>query len=89
MGPAWVQEIFDPKGKQEELPQDVRQWAINAFRSAILEIMINRFELMDYKTGKAIEDGLDTIEDLLWLRRLVVEAATVASPEEFAAQLQA
>ncbi len=51
--------------------------------------MINRFELMDYKTGKAIEDGLDAIEDLLWLRRLVVEAATVVSPEEFAAQLQA
>ena len=85
MESPFSQEIY-LEGKQEGLQQGIQQGKRIALRSAIMEILANRFHLT-YRVGKPIEEKLDKIEDVSLLRCLLVEAATVASPEEFAAQL--
>ena len=81
MKPTRLQEI-DPEDKEE----DIQQRVAAEFRWAIMEILWERFRL-SYKVGKPIEVKLDETEDLSLLRCLVVESATVESPEEFAAKL--
>ena len=82
MKPSWLQEIV-LVGKPEDVQQDGR----NVLRVAILEIMVARFN-PGFNAGKAVEESLDEIEDLLLLGRLAVGAATVESLEEFSAKLQ-
>ena len=69
-------------------PVFIQQGELNAFRSAILEILTRRLNLT-YQAGKVLEKKVNTIQDVSLLRRLLVEATMVTSPEGFTAQLQA
>jgi predicted transposase YdaD len=75
------------QGLQQGLQHGVQQGELRGVRSSIIEILMNRFGLTS-KAIKKLEKNLNAIEALTLLRRLLIEAATVKTPEEFTAKLR-
>jgi predicted transposase YdaD len=85
-----LQEIY-LEGRQEGIQlgehDGIQQGERIALRSAVAEILASRFDL-NYEAGQMLEEKLNATEDVSLLRRLLVDAITTTSIEEFMTQLQ-